>query len=223
MVDSVPLPNDPASRTPTGEIINLAAPQTETETTTPETTTPSTETSETTPVEPKADTKPAAPEAYTPFKLPEGIKLDGEALTKATELFKGLGLSQDAAQSLVDFHTAALKSVAEGPAAAYKEMTDGWREAQKADPEIGPKADAIKQTVGKALATLGDPKLVSDFQEAMNITGVGDHPAFIKVMNAWASRVVEGSPVRAGGPAAVTAPDAKPRSIANALYPNLPG
>src|SRR6266403_1426137 len=87
-----PLPNSPEARTPMGELKDQAQPTT----TTPTDPTPP----ETTPAEPT----PGAPEAYTDFTLPEGVKLEGETLKSAQELFKDLNLPQDGAQRLVDFH-----------------------------------------------------------------------------------------------------------------------
>jgi hypothetical protein len=186
----------------------------------------------TTPTEPPAPTEPKAPETkaagapekYEDFKLPEGIKLEGESLTAAQGLFKSHGLSQEAAQSMIDFHVAQLTAAAEAPAKAYNEMRDGWKTAAQADPDIGPKAAAIKENIGRAYDTLGDPKLVADFKEAMNLTGVGDHPAFIKVLNKWATQVTEGRNVRAGGPSEhgqnAKGQNERP-NVAQGMYPNL--
>ena len=86
-----PLPNDPAARTADGTLKDAQT------LTTPE---PK--------VEPKADDKPIAPtvpEKYD-FKAPEGQSLDAALVERATPIFKELGLTQDAAQKLVDFYNA---------------------------------------------------------------------------------------------------------------------
>lgn len=178
----------------------------------------------------KDEAPPKAPEKYEAFKLPEGITLEGETLTKAQELFKGLSLTQEQAQSLVDFHAAQMKAIADGPVAEYDAMRNGWKTKSEADPEIGPmdgsKAKALRVTIGRALDALGDATLATDFKSAMNLTGVGDHPAFIKAFAKFAEKFVEGRPVDLSGAnpssASQKAPDAKPTTIASALYPNLP-
>lgn len=174
------------------------------------------------PKDPKEEPKTGAPEKYEDFKLPEGIKLEGEQLESAVTLFKEMGLDQAGAQKLVDYHTAQMKALAEGPANAYKEMREGWQTAAKADPEIGPKVAQIKETLGRAYDVIGDPKLVGEFKAAMDLTGVGDHPAFIKLFNKLASLVIEPRHV-SGQPNkdAPKAPGEAPKSVANALYPNL--
>lgn len=226
-MSGTPAVNEPGARTETGEL----KPQ---DSTTPEQTTDSTTafTETKKEIQPSTDTQTevkdpklaavGAPEKYEDFTLPEGVKLEGDQLIAATDLFKGLNLNQAGAQSLIDFHTAQMAAAVAAPEAAYKEMTEGWRTAAQADPEIGPHTAKIKADLGKALDTLGDAKLVTDFKEAMNLTGVGDHPAFIKVMAKWASRVIEPSHITGAGPVVPKAPDAKPASIASAMYPNLP-
>jgi hypothetical protein len=214
MSDPQPMMNAPESRTPTGEILDQATPPTETPTTTP------TETPTPTPPPKPAET-PSVPDQYE-FTLPEGVKLEGETLTKATDLFKKAGLSQEIAQSFVDFHVAQLQAAGKAPIEAYESLRNEWKSAQTADPEIGPKSAQIRENIGKALDSIGDAKLTADFKFAMDLTGLGDNPAVIKVMNAWAKQVIEGRPVIAGGPAPVKSPDAKPVSVASAMYPNLP-
>lgn len=240
-MSETPLANDASARDSAGTIVDQAGTGL-TETTTPSTTEVVTEsttvspasTTETKPAEgetlltsddkkPNADAK--APEKYADFKLPEGIKLDGEQLTAATALFKESGLSQDAAQKMVDFHVAQLKAAADAPAKAYSEMREKWQTEAKADPAIGPKMEQVKQNVGKLYAAIGDAKLVDDFKGLMNLTGVGDNPAFIKVLNKLSEFVVEGKHVAGAGPSAHgqsnTGREQKP-TAAQALYPNLP-
>lgn len=227
MSDSQPQVNEAEARTETGELKD----QSQTQSTTPDTSTiietkketqPSTDTKV---EETKAETKAeGAPEAYEPFTLPEGIELKPDTLTAAQELFKGLGLTQASAQSLVDFHTKQMTEAANAPVTAYNEMREGWKAATAADPELGPKAAAIKENLGRAFDTLGNPKLVQEFKDAMNLTGVGDHPAFIKVLNTWAKSIVEPRLVAGKGPSELGQSDKGQKerpSVASGMYPNL--
>src|SRR6266403_5822536 len=144
-----PLPNSPEARTPAGELKDAS----QTTTTTP-TETPPPEP----PVELKPEPAPGAPEAYTDFTLPEGVKLEGETLKSAQELFKSLNLPQDGAQRLVDFHLGQIRAATEASSKAYEDMRAGWQTAAKADPEIGPKMTQIKENVGRLYAAIGDAK-----------------------------------------------------------------
>lgn len=224
MSDSQPQVNEPEARTPEGELKSQTPPEQKPSGSQEPEIKPETKPEIKPEGEQKPEVKAGAPDKYEDFKVPEGIKLEGETLTAAQGLFKGLGLTQEAAQSLVDFHTKQMTEAANAPVTAYNEMRDGWKAATSADPELGPKAAAIKENIGRAYDTLGDPKLVADFKEAMNLTGVGDHPAFIKVLNKWATQVTEGRNVRAGGPSEHGQNDkgAKERpTVAQGMYPNL--
>lgn len=164
------------------------------------------------------------PEKYADYKLPEGVSLQPEVLEKANGLFKELGLTQDQAQKLIDLDVERAKALEAAPIKAYNEMREKWQAAAKADPDIGPKMEQVKQNVGKLYSAIGDAKLVEDFKGLMNLTGVGDNPAFIKVLNKLSEFVVEGKHVNGSGPSIhgqTTGAAAKP-TAAQALYPNNP-
>ncbi len=214
-----PLMNSPEARTPTGELKDQATLQ-------PSTTTPTPKEPETTELKIESTTKPeGAPDKYADFTLPEGVKLDDASLKSAQDLFKAQGLSQIQAQALVDFHVAQLKATTDASSKSYEDMRTDWQAKTKADPEIGSKLPAVKETVGRALATLNDPGLVAEFRAAMDLTGVGDHPAFIKAFYKLAQSVVEGRHVTGTQPSKFgqQAPGTNERpSAAQALYPNNP-
>lgn len=173
--------------------------------------------------EKKPETKPGAPEKYEPFTVPEGYTLDEKVATEAGTLFKELGLSQASGQKLIDMYVSKTTEAANAPYEAYKELRSEWQTAAKADPEIGGKLPEVKATVSKAIDSLGDAKLATEFREAMDLTGAGDHPAFIKAFYKLAQRAVEGKGVQGGGPSKFgqQAPGTGPRSAAAAMYPNL--
>ena len=165
----------------------------------------------------KPDAALGAPEKYEPFTAPEGFEIDETVIGEASGLFKELGLPQAAAQKLVDFYAKQSLDAAEAPIKFYKDMQDKWITEIKADPEIGGKLDNVRATVGRAIDGLGDPKLAADFRAAMDLTGAGNNPAFIRAFYKLAQKVTEGAHV-GGQP---RGPE-KPRSAAQAIYPNLP-
>lgn len=184
--------------------------------------------------EPKPEAPVGAPEKYADFTLPDGVKLADESLSKAQELFKGLNLPQVGAQSLVDFYVSEMQRVAEAPGKAFEEMTSNWIASAKADPEIGNKLPTVKTNIGKAYDVLINAipekaaetrTLINDFKSAMDITGVGNHPAFIKVLNRLAERIIEPGHVVGGGPSThgqSTNGTAQRPSVAQSMYPNNP-
>ncbi len=181
--------------------------------------------------EPKLDkdgkpvkTETGAPETYADFKLPDGFKLSDEQKTEATGMFKSWNLSQDQAQQAIDYYTKRSAELANAPYNAYLETRKGWRDEIASDPVIGPKSAAVKAEIGRAINSLGDPKMIADFRQALDITGIGDHPAFVRAFYAFSQRVNEGSPVSGRGPSPhgqTQAPGADKPSAAQAMYPNL--
>lgn len=223
-----PLPNSPEARTPEGTLKDPTSQSSGT--LEPEKTEPEPKT------EPEAkeqslvekaeekpeDKKPVVPEKYE-FKLPEGTELVPEVAEKAQALFKELGLPAEGAQKLVDFYVEQMNTVAQQPYDAYDEMRAGWREEVAKDAEIGgSKFEGVKNTIAKAYDVIGQTPegkaLVASFKETMDLTGAGDHPAFIKMFWKLASRIVE--PGHVGG--SVPKPSDQPRSAAQTLYPNNP-
>ncbi len=174
------------------------------------------------PKEESKPTEPASP-AYDEAKLtfPEGVTLDKESLSKFGEIAKVAGLSQPAAQQLVDLYNSVSKANSDTIMANWNKTCDGWVTEVKADKEIGAAVlgdlrglDAVKATVGKIIdnPALTDPK----FRESLEISRWGDNPAAIRTLYRWAKALTEGSGIRGEPPSAQ-----RPRSAASALYPNL--
>ena len=205
--------NSAEARTPSGEIIDQGNPPV--------------------PIEAKPDAdaptepKPAAagaPESYTDFSAPEGATLDKSAVDAATPIFKELGLTQDQAQKLVDLYPTLTENIVKANNDAYTAMREGWVSEIKADKEIGGKLDHVAAEIGKLKQRLPEP-MRDAFNEAVNLTGAGDHPAVVKALYEFAKLINEGSHVAGGGPS----PEGQNRngvskrpSLAGSLYPNLP-
>jgi hypothetical protein len=136
--------------------------------------------------------------------------------------FKEMGLSQTEGQKLMDLY---MKEVVESETAPYRvwqETQEKWRTEIRNDPDIGGKLDRVRETVSRAIDGLGDPKLAKEFREAMDFTGAGNNPAFIRAFYKLASLVTEGKAAPAGGPSPAARPQGGRPSVATAMYPNLP-
>ena len=232
------LMNDEAARSPTGEILSQAP------TTTPVATPPTTPTADATPptdptnpsdpATPPAKTDaPVVPETYAAFKAPDNYTLDPAAIAEAAPIFKELGLTQDQAQRLVDAQIKREIALAKAPDKAVTDLRNQWRGQVEADADLRATVDknsgktgmdAVKINIARTLAVL-PVDLQVEFKDAMNLTGAGDHPAFVKAFNKLAAFVTEGSHVTGAGPSpqgqvkpgAPSKPD-----IAAAMYPTLP-
>jgi hypothetical protein len=165
----------------------------------------------------------AVPDKYE-FKLPEGYELDETVGKEVTTLFKEIGLDQPSAQKLLDFYVTKAGDAAEAPYRAWETLNNKWKDEVKADPDLGKRLPEVRTTVSKAIDSVGGPELAKAFREAMNTTGAGNHPAFVKMFWKLAQMVTEGGHVSGKGPSAEgqKAPDAAPLTAARALYPNNP-
>jgi hypothetical protein len=178
--------------------------------------------------EDEAEKKPAEaakgpPEKYE-FKAPEGYEIDPKFAEEASAVFKELGLTQDAAQKLVDMYSAKVTAAIETPFKAYEDLRADWRKEVVADKDIGNGKDdlkpEVKAAIGHAIDSLPNAK---EFREAMVLTGAGDNPAIVRAFASFASRLAEGKGVNGSGPSPLgqTSKATLP-SAAQALFPNLP-
>lgn len=187
-----------------------------------------TTTTETTKAEPSllnqntAESKDA-PETYADFTLPEGYELDPKDAEAVTKLFKDANVSQTNAQKLIDFYVAKTQEAFNQPINYARKQQEDWQAELKADPEIGGKLDQVRVTVNKAIDGLGDSKLAMDFREAMDYTGAGNNPAFVRAFYKLAQKVTEGHYVAGRGPVEVQKDGGlRSRIGAHAMFPNLP-
>jgi hypothetical protein len=232
--------NDAAARSPTGEILDQQIPTTPTTTPLSGQTVPDLSTTTPAPDAPAAETKPtpsptdapSVPDKYE-FKAPDNYTLDPTAYEAAIPVFKELGLTNDQAQKLIDIQVQREIALAKAPEATMNAMRKDWQGKTLSDPEIKATIDknsgktgidAVKINLARTLAVL-PVDLQVEFKDAMNLTGAGDHPAFIKAFNRLAAYVTEGSHVAGKGPSVEgqikPGTNVKP-SPAQALYPNNP-
>ncbi len=173
----------------------------------------------------EAKTKNGAPEKYEDFTAPDGYELDKATLEKAVPIFKELGLSQEAAQKLVDFYADISKADAESQQNRFREMVTGWRTESMNLPEFKGKLEKggpVLTAVAKVIDDFG-PELAAAFRETMDLTGVGNHPVFLKAMYKIAGQLAEPRHVAGGGPSKFgqAAPGRAQGTGPHALYPGL--
>jgi hypothetical protein len=182
-----------------------------------------------------AETPPA--EEVVPFDpekitFPEGFAKDEELFAKFSEVVKAGKLSHPVAQQFADLYATAAKTLTDSNRAAWNTTLASWETEVKAMPEIAKATlrtsngvltglDAVKATVGPFFdnPALAHPRL----REALDLTGLGSHPAAVITFYNVAKALSEGGLVQGNGPSPnvgrqeSTRPDA-----AGALYPNNP-
>ncbi len=162
------------------------------------------------PDSPADGTVVGAPEKYENFTLPEGMSVEDSTLESFLPLAKELNLTQENAQKLVDYEAGRVQELISTQEQVWGDLRQEWRTAVKSDKEIGGPAFDEALAAGKTfLREYGTPELM----EALNSTGMGDHPEFIRAF-ARAGKAMKEDALSTGGPG-----DAKlsPEQI---LYPN---
>jgi hypothetical protein len=161
-----------------------------------------------------AAAKPVVPEKYE-FKAPDGVTFDQAQIDAFSPIAKELGLTNDQAQKLVDFHTATVTNATAAVAQARVAETAKWGEQSAADADFG--GVKFKENTGiavKALDKFGTPAL----RQALDASGMGNHPEVFRLLWKIGKSISEDtfSSGNGGGGGA-------PRlSAAKTLFPNLP-
>lgn len=147
------------------------------------------------------------------LKLPEGSNLDASYLEQTKTLARELGLSQEAAQKLVERDSGLLSSVSERNAVQVREKTEQWAKDAQADKEIGGGNFQSSVTDARtALDRFGSP----EFKNMLNQSGVGNHPELIRILARVGKAMREDKMVTTS-----SQPARAQKSFAEAFYPSM--
>lgn len=147
------------------------------------------------------------------LKLPEGSNLDASYLEQTKALAKELGLSQEAAQKLVERDSGLMSSAHERNMATVREKTEQWAKDAQADKEIGGNNFQSSVTDARtALDKFGTP----EFKNMLNQSGVGNHPELIRLLARVGKAMREDKMVTTS-----SQPARAQKSFAEAFYPSM--
>jgi hypothetical protein len=135
--------------------------------------------------EPVEPAKPAAPEKYD-LKLPEGSPLDPSRVEKIAALAKEQGLSNEAAQALLDSEHKVITEHTEAQLDVLVKKDEAWVAALQADPDFG--RDKFGENVEHAkrfLDKFGDAELKAQLDQSR----LGNFPPLVKAF-ARAGRLI---------------------------------
>lgn len=157
--------------------------------------------------------EPAPPPKYDAFTLPEGVTLDETRVGEFTNILSALELEgsdhakvQEAGQKLVDFYLNEQKTAAEKIAQHYESVWEkqksDWREATEKDPEIG--GNRLQTTIESATSFIrthgGTAEQQAEFRSLMDASGLGNHPAVVRLFANAGRNMSEGRPLAAPKP-----------------------
>ena len=147
------------------------------------------------------------------LKLPEGSPLDAKHLDEVKAMAKELGLSQEAAQKLVERDNALLSKSEQRTQAMVSEQVSQWEQQARTDKEIGGANLQSSITDAKvALDKFGTP----EFKNMLNQSGVGNHPELIRLLSKVGKAMREDKMLTGG-----SRPVQDHKTFAEAFYPGM--
>lgn len=124
------------------------------------------------------------------FKMPEGLELDEAMANKFTDVAKDLNLDNEQANKIVALYSEKMMEEQQSRTDAWQKQVSDWEGELKSDPDFGGAKFAENAEIAKiAVNKFGGDEL----KEALNTTGLGNHPALVKFMYKVGSAMSEDS------------------------------
>ncbi len=148
--------------------------------------------------EPKAEEKSVEPEkapespVYEPFTLPENVTFDAEKMGEFTKTLSEFETTakvpheemQKLGQQMVDRHIAEMQRYTESLTHAWNKQKTDWKDSFLKDPEFTNRTDTVVNAAIDAIGIYGgNEKQQGEFRKLMEDTGVGNHPAMIRMLS----------------------------------------
>lgn len=164
------------------------------------------------PAEVKAE-EPASLPTYEPFKLPENVEFDATKMGEFTNTLAAFENTTKASheevqklgQQLVDRHIEELNRYTQSLTNMWNKQKNDWKDSFLKDPEFLNRTDTVVNSAIDAISVYGgDAKQQAEFRDLMEKTGVGNHPAMIRMLSNVMLAKAEPKPLAA--PQIATAP-----------------
>lgn len=155
---------------------------------------------------PQEQEQVAAPESYR-LTVPEGMTVDQELLGAATPVLRELGLNDEQASKLAPLAAQVQERTISTLNDEYAALRADWSRQTKADPHLG--GERWPETQRMLSVALQAGGADSEFRKVMNQSGIGDHPAVIRVFRRLGEKI-----------AAANGGQAPRQSPSDVLYPN---
>ena len=123
------------------------------------------------------DDTAVVPDEYEEFDLPEGVSVDKEMLDGFMADAKEIGLTQEAAQKLVNRYVGGMQALGAQQDALRQKQANDWREAIEADDELGGTDMEQKLAVAnQAITQFGNNEMLQALVESNR----GNHPEIVR-------------------------------------------
>ncbi len=129
---------------------------------------------------------------FEPFTLPEGATIDTEKMSEFTnslaEFEKTTKASHEEVQKLgqqfLDRHIAEMQRYTETLTHAWNKQKNDWKDAFLKDPEFANRSETVVNSAIDAIGVYGgNAKQQEEFRNLMESSGVGNHPAMIRMLS----------------------------------------
>jgi hypothetical protein len=129
------------------------------------------------------------PESYD-LKVPEGTEIDDAYVKSVAEYAKKHSLTNDQAQSVLNRELNLRASIVRSHEEELDKNAKAWMEASESDSEIG--GDNFKENISLAKRVI-DKFATPAFVNALNETGLGNHPEVIRIFQRIGSHLKDDS------------------------------
>jgi hypothetical protein len=160
-----------------------------------------------------------APETYD-LVLPKDAALTDASRERIAAIARARGLSNDAAQDVLNAANAEVRAALDAQAEAWKpgegpewkRRDDGWKADALKDPDIGGSPEKLAKSVelGQAALTRFGEAAMTEF---LQTTGLGSHPAVIRLLAKIGKAMAEPTTAASGTPIGGA------KSLAERMYP----
>lgn len=162
--------------------------------------------------EPQPEYVPLTDESFK-IDLPEGAALDPALKSGFMNLANELKLPRETVDKITALQVDALKRGAEAQAKQWDELQQTWRKEVESHPKFG--GDKLQPSLGKISEFINAHSSNPDgVRQAIDQTGLGNHPLMVELLLAAADTLSEGRP-------ATGTPAAGPTSLADSLFPTM--
>lgn len=146
------------------------------------------------PADAAPEEKPAEVElpAFEPFALPENVTVDTEKMGEFTKSLAEFEVTtkvpheeiQKLGQQMVERHIAEMQRYTDTLTQAWNKQKNDWKEAFLKDPEFTNRSNTVVNAAIDAISVFGgNAEQQKAFRDLMEESGVGNHPAMIRMLS----------------------------------------
>lgn len=136
--------------------------------------------------------KSEVPEVYEDFKMPEGFSMDESLKSDVCSMFKGMSLTQEQGQKLIDFYAGKITEMKQSELDGIGAQRKQWRDELRAQPDY----ERNRALAKKGLSQVAH---IPGFKEMFTGSWMQDHPVLFRMFAHIGAMKAEDTPSKPGG------------------------